>query len=69
MIVLGRCKTCRFMGEVKANGDGTCRVNPPILLDDGSEYGKWPIVSPNEDWCGQHVAKFIDVNLRGNKDA
>jgi hypothetical protein len=44
------CNDCRYLGE--DFGHAVCRRHPPIR-DPGKDMGRWPRVSPVNDWCGE----------------
>ena len=57
-----RCNSCYYLGQQTVHDDPTvnvCRRQSPIPVadDDGrvSERAKWPIVFPDDDWCGDHT--------------
>ncbi len=53
-----RCKNCIYC-KIKVWEVSTCRALPPYYQGDGWDgYRRWPVVNPEEDWCG----KFIDRN-------
>lgn len=51
------CSNCKYW-EGKAEPNGECRINPPIVLLLDKEAGKtssqWP-ATQSTDWCGQFV--------------
>lgn len=61
---LGFCGACVYYGTVH----GYCRVNPPMAVAGSSMRNEvpagavavmsayWPVVDPNNDWCGQWIA-------------
>ena len=58
-----RCKSCRFFEATKTLAEwqlkicakeGECHRFPPVW-DRKSDYlGVFPIVSADDDWCGEH---------------
>lgn len=49
------CHNCKYFDlryhEEQATNYGSCRINPPVRLEQGSR-GAWPTVS-KWDWCGE----------------
>lgn len=51
------CKNCVFYENSKYEGEGTCRRDPPAILESrNTQKGFFPIVL-EKDWCGEFVPK------------
>lgn len=51
------CATCRYVDET-SDAAGLCRKNPPVVPHDDTNWGVWPRVILEEDWCGGHLYKL-----------
>lgn len=69
MLANMRCGNCRFLGRddehitaVDDNPTHVCRRYAPRPSDIGGDpFAVWPIISTEEDWCGEWAEKLVEV--------
>lgn len=66
--MLRACLTCLYRGDHpdrSMSEFAICRRNPPTVLPGDLAAGGtaaevvtvWPIIDPNEDWCGEYATR------------
>ena len=67
-----RCKTCVwYEASVDSRiSDGLCRKRPPYVdqTPDPCDYGVWPMVRGEVDWCSEHTVSIECVMFSSAKD-
>ncbi len=53
------CATCRYFedGACKRYPPGRVFQPPPDGAGKGLDFTYWPVVRPEQDWCGEHKGR------------
>ena len=53
------CASCRFFDGLGGDAiHGLCRRNSPVPRRGEYQNTFWPMVSPKDDWCGEHAKRL-----------